>query len=303
MRRFTHDFVIRYLSERKITTSDTYINGRVKMRFVCLKEECGYHWNTCFESIKQGTGCPKCSGREKLSEKFVMKYLFDRDIVSKSIYKRLSAKMEFRCLKKGCGHIWITCFDSIRRGTGCAKCARCLKLTNEYVKEYLLKRKILALDDYTANGTKMKLKCLKKGCECCWNTAFYSIQGGSGCPKCNKSGGLQQGKLLKIIQKLFPNTTIYFNYRGFSWLRKKKRLEIDILIPGIKLAIEYDGIQHYKKIWEPLKIIQARDKIKNKLINEHPEDVRFFIRIPYTIQITKDNVIKILKENGIPGVI
>jgi DNA-binding transcriptional regulator WhiA len=41
------------------------------------------------------------------------------------------------------------------------------------------------------------------------------------------------------------------------------------------------------------------DELKNKIIKEHEEDIRYFIRIPYTEALTEENITKILKENGI----
>ena len=81
-------------------------------------------------------------------------------------------------------------------------------------------------------------------------------------------------------------------------------MELDIYIPDLKLAIEYDGIQHFKPIefWggkEAFEKQQQRDQLKNKLISEHPEDVKIFIRIPYTESIIKENIQRILFDSGV----
>lgn len=59
----------------------------------------------------------------------------------------------------------------------------------------------------------------------------------------------KQFKIYEILKQLFPDLIIHYNYRGFSWLKMnkkyKQRMEIDIWIPDLKLAIEYDGIQHF----------------------------------------------------------
>jgi len=41
------------------------------------------------------------------------------------------------------------------------------------------------------------------------------------------------------------------------------------------------------------------DKIKNAKVKKHPNDIKIFIRIPYTQKITKENIMKILKKNGV----
>ena len=81
-------------------------------------------------------------------------------------------------------------------------------------------------------------------------------------------------------------------------------MELDIYIADLKLAIEYDGKQHFKPIdfWggiEQYQKTQHRDQLKNKLIAEHPEEVKHFIRIPYWEKLTEENVKRILTENKV----
>jgi len=96
---------------------------------------------------------------------------------------------------------------------------------------------------------------------------------------------------------------------GFDWLKTETggHQEIDIWVPDIKLAIEYDGEQHFKlmrykskkEMLEKLKRTQELDKIKNDKVFCHPEDINTFIRINYTEKITYKNITKILKKYGV----
>jgi very-short-patch-repair endonuclease len=123
------------------------------------------------------------------------------------------------------------------------------------------------------------------------------------CPcKYNKT----QNKLRTILEDLFPYYLIKYNFKGFSWLKMKsgRRQEIDIYIPDLKLAIEYDGPQHFISIKhfggkKQLSIQKMRDRNKNRKIKAHANDVKIFIRIPYTEPINKKNIIRILSNNGI----
>jgi len=72
-----------------------------------------------------------------------------------------------------------------------------------------------------------------------------------------------------------------------------------------------DGL-HLKSIkpWggkKALKQTQARDKLKNKLIKKHPNDIKYFIRFNYKefdyrtdIKIIKKIVLKKLKKYNVP---
>ena len=72
-------------------------------------------------------------------------------------------------------------------------------------------------------------------------------------------------ELYRIIKSIFPNKKVIHHYRT-KWLKGQ---EIDIFVPHLNLAIEYDGIQHFKpiKAWggeEGLKKNIERDKIKEE---------------------------------------
>lgn len=75
--------------------------------------------------------------------------------------------------------------------------------------------------------------------------------------------------LFNIITDIFPNYKIMRNYRPY-WLN---RLEIDIYIEELKIACEYQGIQHFfpVKHWggdNGLKKVKKRDLIKKEILNK-----------------------------------
>lgn len=95
----------------------------------------------------------------------------------------------------------------------------------------------------------------------------------------------------------------------FSWLKYKQKQEIDIWVPSLKLAIEYDGRQHFEPVQfggislerarQNLIIQKSRDKNKNKLIKQHYEEIKYFIRFNYREKITKELVETKLKNKGV----
>lgn len=148
------------------------------------------------------------------------------------------------------------------------------------------------------------LKCRCKKCSNVWNITYANVHQRYSCPQC--SSCKSQKKLFKTIKKIFLNLDCFFNFKEFVWLRSKssRPQEIDIFVPALKLAIEYDGKQHFQSIdffggEKAFNLIKKLDQNKNKLISEHPEDVKTFIRIPYWEYITEENVIRILKESGV----
>jgi len=152
--------------------------------------------------------------------------------------------------------------------------------------------------EYKNNYTKLKVLCS------CGKIFFRSYDKicNTGQILCSKCGGLgaTQKKVLNIVKNAYPNHTINSEQR-FEWLGLQS---IDIYIPDLKIAIEYDGEQHFgpvqfggismKKAQKNLKRQKGWDRKKNKLIKQHPEDVKHFIRIPYTEKINEKNVLDII---------
>lgn len=149
----------------------------------------------------------------------------------------------------------------------------------------------------------MKWRCSKGHI---WSATYKDIRDGCWCPTCNRPGKRQK-EIAKMISDILC-LSVEQNFTGFDWLRTKSgKQEIDIWVPEIKLAIEYDGEQHFKpmrygtkdKMLNKLFRTQHLDKLKNKKIKEHSEDVKYFIRINYKDKITKEYLTERLKYKGV----
>lgn len=66
--------------------------------------------------------------------------------------------------------------------------------------------------------------------------------------------------VFKLLQEIFPNKKIKRRQRGIL----PNRLELDFYLPEINLAIEYNGIQHYKKV----KFFYSSDSFDKRQFND-----------------------------------
>lgn len=135
-----------------------------------------------------------------------------------------------------------------------------------------------------------------------WNATYNDISKGRKCPECNCLRHKNETIIADTVKQMFPKYAVYRNYRKFNWLKSKngRHQEIDIYVKEIKLAIEYDGEQHFKPVRfggiskeeakTNLKYTKKMDRLKNKKIKSHPEDVRYFIRFNYKDTITKEAI-------------
>ncbi len=103
--------------------------------------------------------------------------------------------------------------------------------------------------------------------------------------------------LYQIVGRILYNHEILFHYRP-GWL---EGLELDIYIPSLKLAFEYQGQQHFHplRVWGGQKALQdlrVRDTRKAEICNNLGIKL---ITIDYTKPLVEDYVRKILIENGI----
>lgn len=89
-----------------------------------------------------------------------------------------------------------------------------------------------------------------------WQIPIASRHRGSKCPRCTLSTtSLPEQYLFNALRPVFPDAVnaAYIRSRG-------KNVELDIYIPEIKLAVEYDGIHHAAK-W-------MKDEEKNMLLQK-----------------------------------
>jgi hypothetical protein len=246
----------------------------------------GHIWANSYGNIASGQWCPLCAGNFKKTDDDFFKLADQKDGKCLLVGKNANdASSEWQC---SVGHVWNTSYKSIQQGTWCPFCAgNILKSKSDY-DALAEKNKGLCL--FAANNVLSNKSQWKCEFGHIWNACFVNIRSGTWCPKCSSSKN--QKRISNALKFLFPKTIIENNYNKFGWLKTKRGVQhLDIYIPELKLVVEYDGEQHFKPIQfggisiehaiKNLKITKKMDKIKNNKIKNHPEDVKFFIRINY----------------------
>lgn len=268
-------------------------------------KECGYERNTRFSRILEGFGCKGCKGCRKYTIEEIREVLKENNVILiDTIYHYNTAPINVKCVV--CGFTWVGNFSNIKRGCGCADCARKRKYTIDEVKKIVKKKNgILLTKEYKNVFAKLEIIC--NNCNLSWNPSFKSIMAGHWCPTCADYGNRKtQSSLADILGKLFPDIKIFQDFYGFEWLKYgKRRQEIDIWIPDLKLAVEYDGGQHFKAVdyfggREGLIKQKIRDLNKNKLISKHGKEIKYFIRFNYKDKINEEFVRRVINKYNIP---
>lgn len=224
--------MLQYISPDIRILSNKYVNNYTKLKCKCVLD--GHEWGVKWNSLQQGSGCPKCSGNVKPSIIEVigeLKEINPNIEVLSNAYINNRTKLACKCVLDA--HEWGATWKDLQQGTGCPKCAGCIKLTIEDVvcKLKYINPKIKVLSKKYGGGKGiLRCKCLIDGCE--WDAMWNNLQQGVGCPKCSSyrekltiedviNGMFEINPNIKILDKGYINSTTNLNCKciidGYEW--------------------------------------------------------------------------------------
>lgn len=202
----------------------------------------------------------------KTHEQFLSEIKFKNDKVEIiGTYTGATNYIKAKC--KRCGNEWEAKAYSLLSGRACPKCRTIRGIENnkgktqkktheEFVKELnKIDDSIIVKSKYISHHDLVKCLCKRCGSE--WESKAYSLLQGHGCPRCAKSGTsfMEQFIRLSFIRALSEKDVI-------SRYRKTIGMELDILIPKLKIAIEPGNwYLHSKSLRRDL---EKRNLCKNK---------------------------------------
>jgi very-short-patch-repair endonuclease/predicted nucleic acid-binding Zn-ribbon protein len=275
-----------------------YINYTTKIEIIC--PEHGSFFQT--PQAHKKMGCRKC-GRKLSADK--QKYSDIERInkankvhqnkydYSKSKYINSKTKIEIICPEHGS---FFQLPSAHLAGSGCPKC-KANKIRNTKAKKQnrpeVIKKlsRINPQNDYSLINYKNQHELVDVICpeHGIFKQTISNGLLGHSCPRCNSSKGENY-----IRNYLLENSYTILEQYSFKD-SSIKNLRFDFYIPEFNLAIEYDGIQHFKAIDyfggdEVFLKIKKRDEIKNQYCKDNNINL---LRIPYW---EFHNIDKILSE-------
>ena len=182
------------------------------------------------------------------------------------------------------GDFEVTPNEHINMNRGCRKCGdQSRVLTTE---EFVKKARLIHGDEldftnsvYIRSSLPVTVRCPTHGE---FSITPNSLLCGTGCSSCKQSKGE------KFVAALLSDLDVEFDAQ-YTICIENRRLRVDFLIPSMRLAIEYDGAQHYSLVgfdgerdenvlWERFEEIQLRDTLKNEWCADNGYTL---IRIPF----------------------
>jgi hypothetical protein len=271
----------------KLNNDQTYKGNKIKLKWQCLKEECGEIFESCWNDISTGHGCGVCDGHQVgLSNCLAIK---NPELVKEWHPTKNGNLTPFDVTPYSGKYVWWQCnkghewYVSVRgRNFSKTKCPYCLGIlpSKEYnlmiynpklASEWNYKKNIKTPEEYTPGSSKkVWWKCKECGRE--WPSVISSRNKGNGCPQCSESKGE-----IKIRERLQLNNIYYISQKEFEGLigLGNGLLSYDFYLPKYNLLIEYQGEQHEKyipgfhKSIEDFEKQQEHDKRKREYAKEH----------------------------------
>lgn len=263
-----------------------YKNNRSRLRIICPTH--GAFYQMAGNHLR-GCGCQKCAWeyknaqKTKSTEDFIVearKIHGNKFDYSKTIYVGANIKVCITCPIHG---DFEQTPSSHIHGTGCPICST-IKASNQLrssANEFIAKANIVHSFKYNYSQVEY-VNAITNVCVICpEHGAFYPTPNnhlrGSGCPICDSS------RLELQIQNSFESIE---PQKTFPWLKHNKALRLDFYIDDLKVAIECQGIQHFKPVdfagkgeeWanELYLDLVERDKCKFDLCTQHNIKMIYF---------------------------
>lgn len=218
-----------------------YQGSKIKVTIIC--KECGYIFEQIPNSHLIGKGCPKCGRTKKLTlEEFILRSNIIHDnfySYDKTLYVDSKTGIIISCPIHGdfkqnpASHL---------QGVGCKNCAienrrlgkeefiKCSNLIHHYFYDY-------SLVEYKNNDIRVLIICPIHGI---FEQVPSSHLQGYGCEKCTQHRSKGEIEIYEYIRSLYSGEVLE-NDRTII-----KPKELDIYLPELKLAFEYNGDYWHK---------------------------------------------------------
>lgn len=205
-----------------------YEKSTIKIKM--LHNTCGTIFEPTPARFLSGTRCPKCRSSHIPKTEEVFKSEMPLGYILLSPYVNAKTKVFIR--HEGCGYEWWTNPSTLRKGHGCPRCANNLKKSTSEFQLEVRDYEILGV----YNGNKEKIRVRHKLCGYEWETRPNDLLSGYGCPRCAHINSKAEKEMVEYIRVIYDGPIVENDRTVIG------PLELDIYLPDIGVAFEYDGL-------------------------------------------------------------
>jgi len=237
--------------------TNKYKNAHQKLEYVCPE---GHKHNIRWNNWQQGQRCPYCANRQPIDINFI-KHEFAKENYEllTTEYKNCKQKLNYICPR---GHKHSITWNDWKTGCRCAYCATKAKKTIDFIKgEFKEEGYELLTKKYTNAQQKLDYICPKGHKH---SISWGNWKTGYRCPYCigiiSKEETQVKDFVISLGVKISPND----RHQIFN-PETNYGLELDIFMPDLNKAIEYNG-----EYWHQDK---DRDSLKQQLCRNRNIDL------------------------------
>lgn len=194
-------------------------------------------------------------------------YEYVKNIIEDKDYKLLSTeyvnnytKLEIQCPE---GHTFEMRYNDFQKGQRCPDCCGTKRLTYSYVKQNIENEGYSLLSTkYINNNIKLKIQCPEGHI---FRMKYHSFQSGKRCPICaaQQKSSKAEKDIVQYVSSIYNGTILENDRDTIVNHLTGKNLELDIYLPDINKAIEYNGIYWHSGRYQKIKDKIKRDQCKS----------------------------------------
>ena len=189
--KLTEEKVLERLLGRPIHLIRGTLSGsRRRARWKCLNNDSHPSWGATPDSVLGGSGCPACTGHERINNEVIKRKMVGRDVVLVSMQVSSSSeKAIWGCTRNDKHRNWSASVSSVLAGAGCPECAGNARLNEVIINTRLIDRQICIVEGtFLSTSRHAQWSCLKEASHPDWTANVSSVLGGVGCPNCAEYG-------------------------------------------------------------------------------------------------------------------
>ena len=268
-KKLTYEFVKNYIEsfDGYKLISKEYKNAMSKIKIKCPEK---HIFEMKYSAFQQGHRCRFCqyeniSKNLKHSYEYIKGYIesFGYKLIS-GVYKNSSEKIIIKCPKN---HIFKMTYHNFYGGQRCSICFGTPKHSYEYIKGYIesFGYKLIS-QEYKGNKIKLSVECPEKHI---FEIKYNSFLSGTRCSvcwqKCLRSN--EEKEIAEYVKNNYNGMVIENDRSQIINPKTGYNLELDIWIPELKKAIEYNGEYWHNNIIAEYRDSQKQLQCKNKGID------------------------------------
>jgi hypothetical protein len=265
----TFEYVKKFIEENEgyKLLSKQYIGCYHNLKIMCPNK---HIFEMKWYKFQTGHRCPVCNGGIRLEFNYIKKQIENEGyILISTEYKNNKTNLEIQCPN---GHNFFIRYADWVDGHRCRKCyENKIKYSIEEAKE-IISNGGYELLSYCINGIndKIEIKCNKGHI---YKGTLHNFLSFSRCPICSyrlhKSKGEQE--MVAFIETIYNGLIIENDRTLIKNPITNRMLELDVYLPEINKAIEFNGEYWHNNYKDEIKINQCKEKNINFLVINYKE--------------------------------